>query len=309
MIYTKEAYDIDLNTLIPKIKEIINTQPLSSSLKISKPEYYKRIEYGADYLKSIRQYNNEPYFIVHVNEPSFNFWLAFFLSTEKAHRISLILDLYIKKYHNQDDFINLVQHDVLHIIDNNIFHNVDTQLMEIANWVREKRNGKNNETIINVQVLNINVTVITLQQTFNNAWHTDPNSSEDADNNEDPFKDGLIQSPYGNLLFEGLQDFCEDSSLSNLKKLLMGQKIDSPVILKSNFKKTSLIRPITELVARGHLSFNNKETAQWIFDNFKIRAKIDTTAFSVGSIIRLMSNRQVEPKNAQIKYEHWFENN
>ncbi len=104
MTYTKEAYDIDLNTLIPKLKEIIQTQPLSSSLQIPKPEYFKRIKYGADYLKKIRGYKSEPYFIVHVYEPSFNFWLAFFLSTEKAHLISLILDDYIKHVCIQTNF-------------------------------------------------------------------------------------------------------------------------------------------------------------------------------------------------------------
>lgn len=43
MTYTKEAYDIDLNALIPELVDIINSRKLSSKLQITKKEYIRRI--------------------------------------------------------------------------------------------------------------------------------------------------------------------------------------------------------------------------------------------------------------------------
>ena len=48
-MFTKEAYDIDLNILIPELDKIINYQTLNSNFKISKAEYLERLHYAADY--------------------------------------------------------------------------------------------------------------------------------------------------------------------------------------------------------------------------------------------------------------------
>ena len=268
-MFTKEAYDIDLNTLIPELEKIITTQTLSPNLTIPKEDYISQIHDDANYLKELLGYKNEPYFIVHRTQKAFDFWLALYLSTQKPHLIHLILDRYFNDYHDPGQFVNDVEHTVLRIIDKNIFHDVESQLKEIASWVREKRKTHPQKT-------------------------------------EDPFKDGLIASPYGKLLYDALNDFCEASSLSNLNKLLMDQEIDSPVVLKSNFKKISLIRPMKELVARSIMPLNKKGGSIWISDNFEIRTQTGTSKFSLASTQKLMSKIQFERANAQIKYEHWF---
>jgi hypothetical protein len=46
MTHSKDAYDIDLNSLIPELNEIINSQPLSPNLQIPKEEYFDRISFS-----------------------------------------------------------------------------------------------------------------------------------------------------------------------------------------------------------------------------------------------------------------------
>jgi hypothetical protein len=46
MSYSKEAYAIDLNSLIPELNKIINSQPLSPNLQIPKEEYFDRISFS-----------------------------------------------------------------------------------------------------------------------------------------------------------------------------------------------------------------------------------------------------------------------
>jgi hypothetical protein len=305
-MFTKEAYDIDLNILIPELDKIINYQTLNSNFKISKAEYLERLHYAADYLKQLHNYTNEPYFIVKASSPSFDFWLAFFLSTENPHKVPLILDRYFEQTNNPADFVNLIQHNMLSIIDHNIFHDVEKQLKEISSWIREKRKEFKQHNNKTTQIINLNLVQINLNQIFNINWNENSAPSKDHIKTEDIFKDGLIKSPFGNLLFEGMEVHCEDLSILNLKKLLMGLKIDSPVILKSYFKKISLIRPIKELVGRGHLTLNKLEASYWISENFEIRAKFNILKFSVKSTQKIMSKVQAEPENAQIKYEHWF---
>jgi hypothetical protein len=309
MTYTKEAYDIDLNELIPKLDKIINSQTLSSNLQITKEEYLARIKFGGDYLKKLLGYKNEPYFIVNASQPSYDYWLGIYLSTQKPHLIPLILDYHFEKNDDPSDFVNHLQHLVLIVIDKNIFHDVESQLKEISIWVREKRNIFERQNNIIIQIININVVELNLYQTFNNAWSDDPNITKNQSNDEDPFKDGLIKSPCGNLLFEALSIHCENSSRSNLKKLLMGEKIDSKIILNSNFLKLSLYRPIKALVSECYIPFNNVEASVWISENFVKRDKNGTNRFSAGSAQKLMSKKQTEPENAQIKYEHWFNKN
>lgn len=308
MIYTKEAYDIDLNELIPELVEIINSQKLSPKLQISKKEYISRINYGCDYLKELRNYKNEPYFIVERNEPSFDYWLGLYISTQKPHLVPLILDCHFDENDNPASFLNHVQHYVLKIIEANIFHNVDDQLREISSWVREKRKDIKQQKNDSIQILNINILSLNIEQTINNIWPK--SSSNDSENdtveNIDQLDDKLIAMPFVTLFHDALIRWCEKSSVDNLKLLLGGNQIMCPVVLNLNFKKISLVRPIQELVSRGHMKFNKYEASKWISENFEIRTATGTIKFSQDSTQKSMSEPQNEPKNAQIKYEDWF---
>jgi len=309
MTHSKDAYDIDLNSLIPELNEIINSQPLSPNLQIPKEEYFDRISFSADYLKKLLGYREEPYFIVKVSEPSFDYWFALYLSTKKPHLIPLILDQYFKESNDPGLFISHVEHYVLEIIDKNVFYNVKDQLKEISSWIREKRNVYPQQVFIQNQIVNFNLNKINLLQIIqiiNKAWDTSEDMSNFFYDGEGSIKEGLIKSPYGNLFFEGLKVHCEDSSISNLKTLLSKQQIDTRVILNTNFKKISLIRPIKHLIDKGCLSMNQKEASQWISNNFIKRTKEGFDSISSDSTQKTMARFHTEPKNAQIKYEHWF---
>jgi hypothetical protein len=134
MIYSKEAYDIDLNALLPEVEKIILSHELSKDLQVSKEEYLERILFSSNFLKEIRGYSNDHYFIINDTEPANNFWLAFYLSTKKPHQIKLVLDQHIKSSSDQALFVNHVEHIVLRIIEKNIFYKVDNQLKEISKY-------------------------------------------------------------------------------------------------------------------------------------------------------------------------------
>lgn len=274
-MYSKEAYAIDLNSLIPELEKTIHSKELDENTEINKQEYIEKLRYSATYLKEIRGYTDEPYFIVKHTEPSFYFWLAFYLSITKPHFIALILDKYFNEIGDHNLFVNEVQFKLLSIIDKNIFYDTNDQLKEITNWIREK----------------------------SKIQHSEDKTSDDS---VDSPEISLIKNPYGKLLFDQLKAYCEANSVTNLGKLFENKKITKPVILNSNFKKISLIRPIKELIVRGFITMNQKDASKWISENFLIRRfdKLDT--FSFQSTEKVMAKLHTESKNAQIKYEIWF---
>ena len=302
MIYSKEAYDIDLNALLPEVEKIILSHELSKDLQVSKEEYLERILFSSNFLKELRGYSNEPYFIINDTEPAYDFWLAFYLSTKKPHQIKLVLDQHIKSSSDQALFVNHVEHYVLRIIEKNIFYNVDNQLKEISNWIREKRKEYEERNKQNVQniIFNINYQQINLIQLIYNFW-----SHENETQNYDK-KDTLVDSPYFELFLNELLVFCEVDSHDNLKKVFMKEKIQSKVIFKSNFLKISIIRPMKELISRGFIKMTQKRAASWLSENFEIRTENGTTNFSLSSTVKRFSEVNNERENSQIKYEHWF---
>ncbi len=301
-MFTKQAYDIDLNALIPELKEILFSQTLSSSLKIPITDYFDRIEYGANYLKKLRGYNGEPYFIVRIEEPSFDYWLAFYLSIQKPHKIQLILDYYYTK--KELDFVDHLQYVVLDIIDYNIFHSIDEQLMQISTWISNKRKGSRQKTRHHNQVINLNVQILNVEQTYNQNWgEPEDLTPEDRFNTKES---SLIDSPYYKLLLDALLIYCEEDCKLDLERALRGEIPEKQVVLKPNFKIISMIRPIKELIILGYFRLNQKEASQWIADNFALRSKTGLNSISFQSTEKRMSYNHKEPKNAQIMYAHWF---
>jgi len=276
--YSKKVYDIDLNEVVPALEKIVHSQTLSPNLKISKEEYLRQIKIAADDLKQLLGYRNEPYFIVRQPQETFDWWFAIFLSIHKPHQIALILDYHFTKAMDQEGFVNQVEFLVLKHMGHIIYHDVESQLMEISKWVREKRKE--------YPVARI--------------------EGENGSKNVNSPPSTLIESPFDQYLLEGLTPFCEKDSIKNLKTLISGSAIDRPVILKSNFKKRSLIRPIQELVRRCQMNMNQKEASEWMVDNFAIRKGLALNQFSRAGTLKVMSQYDSEPKRAQLKYMHWF---
>ena len=276
MIYSKEAYDIDMKQLMSEIENKITNKELKEKLKISGDEYLDRIKIGYHQVIALRGFENEPYYIIHEQDNSFEYWLSFYLSLSPKHLISLILDFHYSQSAEPELFIEKVEHRTLPFMESVVFIPNEIQAYEIATWIRSKKTASSNQ--------------------------------KNKFNPEHRIK--LFTFPFNILLKESLKPFCEEESLNNLKQLFTTNlEIKTPIILNRSFKIISLLRPMKRLISKGKVNFSQKDAAEWISNNFVIRDGVTVKEISIESSIKRFGDKKtlIEPHKAQIKYETWFE--
>ncbi len=299
----KEAYAVDLNDILPRLEDIILYEKLSPKLKISRKEYLERVKYGAAHLKGLLGYNNEAYFVIDYRHPSFDYWLGYYLTISDSFEIPLILDCHFEKSGFSIEFINKVKHFVIGNIQSNVFYNVIDHLKEIVNWIRGANVKKRSPSKSSVNNVVINVIQNNYYTVVNDNW---TNNSNDEDELEEDEVSTFIKSPFNDYLYSALREYCEKGSVKNLRSLLDRNESNNVIILEPQFKKISLTRAMHFIYGKRMIPYNKKEIAIWMSEKFAIRKSNGTEdAFSYKNCRRELSRYQVQPKNAQIKYEHW----
>lgn len=275
MIYSKEAYEIDMKQLMSEIENKVTNKELKEKLKIPGDVYLERIKIGYHQLINLKGFENEPYYIIQEQDNSFEYWLSFYLSLSPKHLISLILDFHYSQSTEPETFIQKIEHKTLPFMESVVFIPNEIQAYEITAWIRSKKITASNQ---------------------NKKSNT-------------PYKTKLFTSPFNILLKEGLEPFCEEESRNNLEQLFTTNlELKTPVILKRSFKIISLLRPMKRLISKGNINFNQKDAAEWISNNFVIRDGETVKGISIESSIKRFGDKKtlIEPDKAQIKYEAWF---
>jgi hypothetical protein len=88
MIYSKEAYDIDIKQLMSEIENKITNKELKEKLKISGDDYLERIKIGYHQVIALRGFENEPYYIIHEQDNYFEYWLNAYKIAESKTRFT-----------------------------------------------------------------------------------------------------------------------------------------------------------------------------------------------------------------------------
>ena len=275
MIYSKEAYEIDIKHLMSEIENKIISNELKEKLLIPGDEYLDRIKIGFNQLIKIKGFANEPYYIINEEDDSYVYWLSFYLSLKPKHLIHLILDFHYKTSKEPELFPRKIEHKTLPLMDSVVFIPNEPQACEISTWIRTK----------------------------------DREQSRISKKSRKNFTSNLFTHPFNILLKESLEPFCEKESLTNLEQIFTtNSEINEPIVLKRSFKIISLLRPIKRLISSGNVNYSQKDAAEWISTNFVIRNGETTKPISIGSSIKRFGDKKtlIEPNKAQIKYEAWF---
>lgn len=278
MIYSREAYDIDIKHLMSEIENKIIHKELKEKLQITGDEYLERIKLAFNQTIATKGFSNEPYFIIKEEDSSFEHWLSFYLSLKPKHLISLILDFHHDTSKDTKLFLQKIEHKILQYMDSLVFIPNESQAYEISTWLRTK----NQET-----------------------------SSHDIDEDSNG-NTKLFNHPFNIKLKEGLAPFCEEESKANLEEIFTtNSEISTPIVLKRSFKIISLLRPMKRLIGTGNANFTQKDAAEWISSNFVLRSGETIKQISVESSVKRFGEKKtlIEPKKAQIKYETWFKKN
>ena len=222
MMYSKEAYEIDIKQLMIEIENKISHNELKEKLQLSGREYLDRIKIGYRQTVALKGFENEPYYIIREEDNSFSYWLSFYLSLSPKHLIPLILDYHHDRSTEPKLLIQQIEHEILPLMESVVFIPNEKHSYEITAWIRSKKTTESNQ-----------------------------NRQQGTEQNK------LFTSPFNILLKESLEPFCEEGSLDNLEQLFTtNRKITAPVILKRPFKIISLLRPMKRLISIGKVNLN-----------------------------------------------------
>lgn len=309
--YSRGPYEVSAFECFNQLVDIMKNQPLKG-MSISRTEYVSRLNTSIEVYAQHKGINpnwssidKEHAFLVKQSEPAFDWWFSIYLSLVEPHEIPLILDAHNKTWNNSDlPFVNLLEYFVLRIQKLNLFHDFTENKKEIITWIREHKNQQSNSGQTNTTVYNIQI------NQYNEYYYGHSEETKAGQNSAEAEasigESKLFNSPFQDRIYTELLPFAENASHDSLKEVLLGNKINNKVILKSNFKKVSLRNALKVLIGKGDFHMNQEECAKWLYDNFAVRKKDELDIFSIDGTKDAFRKRPEQKVNSQLKFDDWY---
>jgi hypothetical protein len=155
-VYQKHRYQINIRECADEIIKNLRNAKNPSLLNITIEEYESRLNDAIEAYKDSINFDTiksetkkRQAYVISVNHPSFNFWLAHFLAFLDSNKIKLVLDeYYFGAYGEINDFVNVIQYLVMSILEK-IPLDLSTNIKELISWCREMKKESSSKTSVN----------------------------------------------------------------------------------------------------------------------------------------------------------------
>ena len=299
MKYVKYKYQVNVRECTDQLISLLNKVD-SKNEKIK--EFISAISLASDlYFESVKpddvvlnEYEIKQLYVISVNHPAFEFWLAHSLALTKPNKISLVLDeYYYGTYGEINNFLGSVQYRILDLLEK-IPLTIDNQIKELINWHREIKKELHHQSSLTSK------NIISKELTF---------IRKNSTKTELILFDEKLQVELKKLITSILLDKKDQNSLTIA---LEGYILDEYHKIKLQVRVSVLVDMFARIKQKNNLLIvsTNKNVATWIRDNFLFYyPKLEVyKATSIDYCEGVFSNKNRPQKNKRLNIDELITN-